>query len=235
MKRILLAALFAGALLTSCIKDDTLYYNVTEMGVLRDGKIVSDTGITYTITEMTETYDLTGLDRILFLGDVLASTGDRTYNLRLKSIFSVPTPGIVPAADFVAPTEPSGDRPALIQTAWLGGGYLNLSLGYFVGDGSKVEHRFTLAEQTVPEGKDTLFLRLYHNAGTEDEYWDGSSTLEDEGMALISAYYSFPITPFVPTTDKPRPLKVLYSWHAFEDDMIVPDTVIYSLKGELEK
>ena len=51
--RILLAALLAGALVTvSCNKDRTLYYNSLEMGVLQaDGRIITDGGLTYSVTE----------------------------------------------------------------------------------------------------------------------------------------------------------------------------------------
>ena len=236
MNRIRTFALLAGALLSfsACNTDNTLYYNITEMGNIRDGKIVSDSGLTFTITEMTEQYSLEGLDRVIFLADVLESTGEMAYNIRLKSLFKVPSPDIVKAADFVEPTEESADRPARIQTAWFGGEYINFNIAYLVNDGSKVEHNFTLAEQTVPDGKDTLFLRLFHDAGAEDEHWDGSADLELSGLGLQTVYYSFPIKSFATTGDTPRPVKVFYRWYHTEDGEVMPSTELYFLKGELE-
>ena len=158
--RILLAALLAGALVTvSCNKDRTLYYNSLEMGVLQaDGRIITDGGLTYSVTENGTEYTLSGKEgRIIFLADVLQETSDLHYDIRLKNIATVPTPDLIKEQDLPS----SADNAVRVNSAWFGGGFLNLSLSYLVEPSSTVEHQIRFAEQTVENGKDTLFIRIY--------------------------------------------------------------------------
>lgn len=229
MKKILLAALLAGALLSvSCNTDTTLYYNVMEMGRLSGGKILTDSGLTYTIAENTTDYALSGELRVLFVADILQETADLTYAIRLKDILSVPVQDIIPEASL--PT--AGDDAMRINTAWFGGGYLNLNIGYLVKQASTTEHKFTLVEQTVENGKDTLFLRLYHDA--DGEIWDGTMDIGESDMSLQSDYYSFPISSFMPTSGT-RPVKLQYRWYSYLNDEILNETELYTIKGELDK
>ena len=232
MKKTLTASLLAGALLlvaVSCNQDKTLYYNITEMGKVQDGKIISDGGLTYIVTENMTEYTLDKDGRVLFLIDILQTAeADYTYNVRLNSIFSVPTPAVIQEADL--PSE--ADDAIRVNTAWFGGGYLNLSLGYLVHSNTEVEHKVNIVEQHVENGLDTLFLRIYHDAG--GEIWDGSTTLSETEMGMITDYYSVPIESFIPESDS-RPLKLTYSWYTYENDEVVSPTKPYHVLGELTK
>ena len=203
--RILLAALLAGALVTvSCNKDRTLYYNSLEMGVLQaDG-------------------------RIIFLADVLQETTDLHYDIRLKNIATVPTPDLIKEQDLPS----SADNAVRVNSAWFGGGFLNLSLSYLVEPSSTVEHQIRFAEQTVENGKDTLFIRIYHDAA--GEFWDGTKDLAESDLVLTNDYYSIPIDAYRPTSDS-RPVKLFYRWYTYENDEILAETRLYPIEGELVK
>ena len=228
MKRILTGVLLAGLLLSSCNKDETLYYNITEMGVVQNGKIISDSGMTYTIVESSGQFDLTSLDRILFYCDVLRANGENAYEIRLNNLYPIQKLDIVPAAGL---PEQQPDHPVYVNAAWFGGGFLNLNLNFFTKDGSKVEHKFTLAAGEIPTAAgDTLRLRLYHDAA--DEYWDGSVELSGTGYVSNGTYVSFPLSDYLPASGT-RPLKITYLWHTYEDGYIVSPTKEYAIKGDL--
>lgn len=229
--RILLAALLAGALVTvSCNKDRTLYYNSLEMGVLQaDGRIITDGGLTYSVTENGTEYTLSGKEgRIIFLADVLQETSDLHYDIRLKNIATVPTPDLIKEQDLPS----SADNAVRVNSAWFGGGFLNLSLSYLVEPSSTVEHQIRFAEQTVENGKDTLFIRIYHDAA--GEFWDGTKDLAESDLVLTNDYYSIPIDAYRPTSDT-RPIKLFYRWYTYENDEILAETRLYPIEGELVK
>ena len=229
MKRILLAALLGSALLSvSCNPDKTLYYNVMEMGQLSGGKILTDSGLTYTIAENMTEYTLSGDQRVLFLADILQESGERTYDIRLKDILSVPTVDIVQETELPSPA----DDAVRINSAWFGGGYLNLSLAYLVKTASDAEHKISIAQQTFENGKDTLFLRVFHDAA--GEIWDGTLELGELDMTLTSYYYSIPISSYAPASDS-RPVKLIYRWYTYNNDEVLAETKLYPIIGDLTK
>ena len=229
MKRILLAALLGSALLSvSCNPDKTLYYNVMEMGQLSGGKILTDSGLTYTIAENMTEYTLSGDQRVLFLADILQESGERTYDIRLKDILSVPTVDIIQETELPSPA----DDAVRINSAWFGGGYLNLSLAYLVKTASDAEHKISIAQQTFENGKDTLFLRVFHDAA--GEIWDGTMELGELDMTLTSYYYSIPISSYAPASDS-RPVKLIYRWYTYNNDEVLAETKLYPIIGDLTK
>ena len=185
--------------------------------------------MTYVIAENENGTDLTGLERIIFYADILKSTGEKTYDIRLKTVYPVPVGNITPVSELPDPSA-LANNPVRVSGAWIGGGFLNLNLVFFTREDSKVEHKFSLVERSFENGKDTLFLQLYHDAG--GEFWDGEDDLSVTGLTPNGTYQSFPITPFIPKTGDPRPLKLLYTWHSYEDGNIIPQTQLYPMKGE---
>lgn len=212
MKRIIIAAAAVLAILavTSCKKDPVLMYNVVTFGNIDGSTFTTDRGVVYHITEQTCEGSMEGQERWLIVCDVLKKLGEGEYNIRLvdfvKPLLKDPVNyGEVPEVE-------AGDNPIGIGTGWIGGGYLNLQALFHFKQSDGAKHYINLMRDedpaTAPFPDDTLYYRLYHNAG--GEYPGGEISLDE--MVYGYCYCCFPIAADLPEEKDAMPIKV--TWRA---------------------
>jgi hypothetical protein len=228
IRRTIIAAL---ALLAAaaCSKDNVILYGDTEIGNVVDGRFHSDAGLVYTVTEQTCDGKLEDDTRVLIICDILKRTGDKSYDIRLRS-FILPLCK-QPVAEGVLSEEDSREDPVSVASAWFGGGYLNINMGVYVLPESETKHVFNLVHYTKA-GSDTLYLDLKHNANGE---YFGAPDIKDSDLQSGGLWACFPMEGVVPDGVKSVPVKLSWMWHRLEDGNMVEDTERHSLKGVFER
>lgn len=232
MRRLTAAAAVAAMILclVSCMRDDTLMYGAVSMGVVRDGRIQTDEGMTLVVAENPCDGDLKAERRVHVIYDVLRKQGPALYDIALLRIVNV----LVKDAVNLSESDPDeiGDDPVAVTSAWEGGGYINLLVGLSVVKDSEVKHLVNLVlDDTAPS--DTLRFTLRHNAYGE---YMGSPTVASEDLSIVSTYVSFPVFGLIPVGINEIPIKISWTWHDnAEDGTLVEDTRLYSTKGILRR
>ena len=211
MRKILFATIAALIALTSCKKDNTLYYNNVTMGNIDGEYIVSDQGNTFEITEDLAQIDFSKFKygRVILSCDVLNKLEENKYSIRLTQIASVLTKPVVNAEEITSETdEVNVDNPIVIQDLWYGGGYINMLLQFAVKAESETAHFINLVyngTETDEEGLANYSFSLRHNAY-------GEVPTEDDVESYTSSfgYVSFPVAELI-EGDK---AKVTLNWHS---------------------
>lgn len=211
MRKILFATLAAFIVLTSCKKDETLYYNNITMGNIDGDYIVSDQGNTFEITEDLAKIDLSKFEygRVILSCDVLKKLGDKRYSIRLTNIASVLTKPVIYADSIKDENDEANiDNPIIIQELWYGGGYINMLLQFAVKSESQTRHLMNLVYngvETDAEGTSNYSFSLRHNA-----FGDVPTENDVEEYTSSYGYVSFPIAELI-DGDK---AKVTLNWHS---------------------
>lgn len=216
------AAAVLSLLVLSCNKDNTLVYGATEMGVVRGGLIIADSGNIYRVAEQECAGQIDTMSRILFYCDILSQTGDNSYDIRLRGITEPPVIDPVPA-----PEDPVSltDDPARVVSAWFGGGYFNLGVYWFSATSSAKKHDFALSwSQSSPT--DTLRLRLYHEG-----YGENYGVLPQGSLQSNSGYLCFPMSDIPVASGQTVPVLLTWTWHTTTYDTILEETRTYSEEG----
>ncbi len=171
--------------LASCQKDNTLYYSNITMGNIVDGVFISDQGNTFNIKEQTCDGILDTLKRAFINCDVLTKTGEKTYDVRLKSFSSVFTKNPV---DSTAVTDSATfvEDPLMIYEMWHSGGYINMYIFLPVKVGSKTSHLINLVRDDENATPGIYEFTLKHNAFGE------TAASGDGDYILGGTHVSFP-------------------------------------------
>lgn len=200
-----ISALVMALGITSCKKDDTLYYNNMTMGNVYNGRFISDNGNTFNIVEQNCEGKLDTMKRAIIICDVLNETAgaENEYDVRLTQMAPVLTKAPLAAIDAT-----SGDAavkdPVNIRDLWYSGGYLNMYVQIPVSSGSNVKHLINLVYTANQDGSFTFELR--HNAFGE------LRNDQDPKMYLGGCHVSFPIVDII----KKDSAKLSISWKWYE-------------------
>lgn len=202
-----LAALFVAAILAlSCIKDDTLAYNVITMAkVTGENSVVTDAGIQFDIVDKTCEGSIAGYDRVLIVCNILNRVSDNRYKVRLTQFTAPLVKNPVKTSSLAAPGQGLGEDPVLVTSAWVSGGYLNVGFTVYILDEEK-HHTMNLEfDDTAPA--DTLRFTMRHDDGV-------ATPLEgyDENTPSGSAFCSFPINDLYPEGVNTMPIKLSWTW-----------------------
>ena len=208
MKKIILASIAILFALTSCKKDDTLYYNNWTMANIVDGNLVSDQGNTFDIVEAPYEVNLESFSygRVILLCDILRKTSEQRYDIRLNGIGSVLTKNTIKASQVTPESEAAVNDPIIIQEAWYGGGYINMYIEFARVAGSDQKHLINLIYEdtaATDDGEKTYSFTLRHNAFGENPA--DESVLDFE---LSGGYVSFPVAGLI----KEDKAKITLNW-----------------------
>lgn len=185
MKKILLPLLL-GCLLaaTSCIKEST--FNITnyyDFVTCLNGRLVSDSGASYTITENNSGSEdwKEEKSRFYILCDIL----NRDLQIRLKSVDKA----LIEYATELPETEKEPDDPIGITDSSLGGGYLNLVIQTYYNPDSNYARNISFHWKA--EGEQLHFYVFYDGNHESPVY-----TSEDQ-LKVGAKVYSIPLEPII--------------------------------------
>jgi len=228
LRNSLCGALAACAVLSACSKDSVIYYGDVAMGHVVAGSVVTDTGLTYDVVEQTCEGDLSRMDRVMTVCDILRKTAENRFDVRLTRLIQPLVKD--PVAPGQIPDEELGDDPIQINTAWFSGGYINLGLGLYVLSDSETRHVLNL-EAGLNETSDTLCLRLHHNA--HGEYY-GAPGIDTNQLVYAGSYVCFPTKGLLPEGMDSIPVKLIWRWHVILGGFISSDLAEFEELGVLK-
>lgn len=208
MRKIFFATIAAFIALTSCKKDNTLYYNNVTMGNIDGEYIVSDQGNTFEITEDLIQIDFSKFEqgRVILSCDVLSKLEENRYSIRLTQIAPVLTKNVISSGSET--DEIKVDNPIVILDLWYGGGYINMLLQFAVKAESQTKHLINLIYNGSETGEDGLAnysFSLRHNA-----YGEVPTEDDVENYTRSFGYVSFPVAGLI-EGDR---AKVTLNWHS---------------------
>lgn len=178
----LVALVLASVSMTSCLKDS--YESIQGyqyIGDFRDNDtttIYSDNGLIFKITDRNCGGTLKGLDRVVFVVDILKKTDkDYTYNCKLTGYVGVT---VSPALKSSTAGDISqyGNDEVTVHSKWFSAGYINILASVNAKKGNNDMHEFSLILDEVRDDPDgALVFVLKHNANgdvpteeTKDDY-----------------------------------------------------------------
>ena len=213
MKKILIAAVAALALLSSCKKDNYYMYGAIETGNFNKGVFVTDNGLRFTIREnLTET-DISTLDRAIIMCDIYGpenTTG--VYEIRLRNYAEMAIVEPLLQSAVLAEREFSTD-PLSLTRCWRSGNYINLGLGFMTMRGGTAEHRFDVIVDDTHELDDSLRIRIEHFADGE---YPGSDTFNFISSETSGCYLSVPTEGIIAGNPEKVPFKVTLSSYKYD-------------------
>jgi len=220
-------------LLCSCAKDDTILYSDSVMAGVTDGLLLTDSGLTYHITEYgcEEIPDTT--KRVFALCDILRvrQGEDDAYDVRLRDFARVLQKD--PVMSGSVDTETLGEDPVELVQAWTSGPYINTRLALTVVQNSSVKHRINLLLDEERSSADTLFFELRHDAS--GEYY-GASGIDSSKLKTAGSYASFPVKQLIPEGKESVVMQISWRWHvANADGALMKDTVESKMTGILRR
>jgi len=208
----------------SCAEQDTtIAYGDTEFGMLDNGKILTDNGISLTIVENQSSMRSDTTCRVYIVCDVLNANASGGYDIRLTNAAAVLTKDILDSSTL--PSEGFQDDPIRIWNAWYAGGYLNLGITFLVHNPAKDIHKINLVRDESA-GSGALKLRLYHDAGA-----DAVADLAVEEFGAVNSYVSFRLAPLI-TAGEQTPLTLEWNWYS-DLESLDGETEIYSMEGSV--
>lgn len=223
MKKFIIPALLAVvAVVSGCKFEDALLYGEATMGRVSNGNIITDTGLTYVVSESECTGDFKSCDRIYILCDVLKKLeAENTYSVRLNGYAEVSVNETVRKSD--QSEEWFGDDAVNLENGWFSGGYLNVYVKYSAVQGSDTKHRFSLMFDDTADNSDTLHFYLKHNGFGETYEKDPDNTK----MTMDASYISFPVDSFLPAGSKGMNVKVEWDWYKIQNNQYLSETEHY--------
>ena len=199
MRRFIIAAIAAMAVLTSCNNEfDSILYRCTTMGFVRyDGALKGDDGRIYIVDDPRWTSG----DRVYAIMDVRSSENDSTYRADLlfqtRPLYKAPI-----VLDGKPAPDTLGTDGINIVSIWYSGGCLNMQnmvTDYREAGG---RHVVNLTADGPKAKGDTLHLTLYHRADYPAEPF---------GNATDATFFcSFPIKDLLP--DEGAYIEVNWKW-----------------------
>ncbi len=210
MRRLLLLT----ALLTlgACAKyEGPIWSGAMELGTLRGDVFQADAGWTGRITESPVEGPREDLDRVLLHFDLLRSTGEGRYDIRLTG-WSKPLtkPGLRRST---ADPDAIGSDPIMLVNGWFSGGYINMEVCITAMPKSKTTHFLNLVLEDVDAPGDTLRFRLHHNGYGEVFVPTDPKGTGLENYAFGNAYFCVPYAEFLPEGKDEMPIKITWPWY----------------------
>lgn len=215
MKKIFASLFIAIMALSSCKKDDTLYYNNITFGNIEGETIISDQGNTFNIVESFYNVKLDSFEygRVILSCDVLKKTSEKNYDIRLTGIASVLTKAPVLAGSVTPESEIAVDNPLLILDMGYSGGYINMFIQFAKKTDSEQKHLINLVYDgvtTAEDGAKTYTFTLRHNAFEEVPAEDNIDEFEP-----AAEYVSFPVAGLI-EGDKAK-VSIKWNTHPIEN------------------
>lgn len=231
MKKILLAAVAAIAILSSCKKDEFIYYGSVETGNFVGGTFHADSGLKLTIRENLSEVDITTLERAIILCDIYGpKNASNTYEIRLRSYAEMALIEPLLRSEVEAEREYYTD-PLALKTFWRSGGYINFGLEFLSRKGSTAKHSFYIVRDDTHHIDDTLRIRLEHFADGE---YPGAESFVTETADQAACYISMSTTGLVPENSEKIPFKLtipIYNYDIYGN--VIEGGEVKEFKGSL--
>lgn len=224
-----LPCLAAVLLAAACAKDDTLVRGEQDMACVVDGRLLTDNGMTFIVTE--EEPGGAGWrewDRAVIVCDVLRQRSEKEFEIRLSEARRVLLKDAV--EDGELSEEELGDDPADVVYGWVSGGYLNLLTQITYDPASDRKHLIHLV--FLGEDENGLRFRLRHNASG---YAYGAPGVTPP-LTLGRSYVSFPVTRFLPEGADAAAFSLTWKWHRTDAaGNLLPETQEQSRRGIIRR
>ena len=244
MKRFLIAAVVlvtSVLFIVSCIsRDDTLYYGLTDYGVVQGAnRILTDDDIVLTIVQKECNENLDTMGRVAVFCDLLRKVSETEYEINLREIQSMK---IVSPVLSTSPQAEARvyDDPVCLQTAWFSGGYLNLTLSYYVKKGSTTPHTLLFVEDRpcFDETQDIqidINLRIYHEGGGESF---ANPDIDMDQLNQVNTFVSIPFGSLDPYHGGPAQddtvVRLTRLWHLYDSGVLERETQLYNTYGTVK-
>lgn len=211
--------------LTSCFNlDSPLYSGVEVCKVISGTKLLTDEGNTLNIIQNQTLPISDTLKRVIISCDVLDYTEGKEdeFDIRLLSFAPMDIKEIIPSSS--ADEEALGDDGIDLDSAWLGGGYLNAFVGITKEVNSKKNHSVNLVLDELHSSPDTLHFKFRHNA-----YGDSfdNPDIDSDNITTEGFYYSFPIEYYIPSGVQSVVLHLQNDWFTYYAGIIKRDKETY--------
>lgn len=225
MKRI--AALAIMALVTffcavSCMDTDSPITSGTVIcSVINPVRLHSDSGQFLNIIENLSSPIPDTVKRVVVSCDVLSEQGNE-YDIRVLDFVPITITEPVLASE-TDPEELGGD--GLDATIWSSGGYLNALVSYTKYMNSETEHSISLVLDDSISGRDTLYLRLTHNA-----YGESFDNPEADISKLVtsSRYMSYDLDGCIPGDVQSIVLHIEYEGFITQNNIMIREKILNS-------
>ena len=212
----LLSGLLAVLLLTACAKDGVLLRGGQDMVLIRDGKLLTDNGLTFTVAEDGTPSEWRSWQRAFITCDLLRQKSSAEFDIRLTEAHKVLLKEALTEGEL--PEEEIGDDPIDVVRGWISGGYLNLLFRIAYDPSSGQAHFINLVY--LGQEDSVLRFRLRQNSYG---YYFGAPGLE--GMPGFGiGYVSFPISRFLPEGKDAALVEMTWKWHIAEGGELLPQT-----------
>ena len=212
----------------SCAADYTLHYSNVTFGDFKDGKFISDQGLTFNIVEQTCSGSIDSLKRAVISCDILANTGESEYSVRLTDFDPIFTKSHV---DSTAVTDSSifVNDPVNIGEIWYSGGYLNLLLYIPIKESSNQVHMVNLIRDDDCTDTGVYKFTFKHNAFGE------VITATDNEFIFSSQYISFPLANIFQKNE--QNVQIIFNWTSPEekDGLLTTETKKNTVSLDVER
>lgn len=201
------ATVLAVAILTtSCLKDNViLYREITMATVTAPNQFLTDAGLTYNVVQKDIDDDFSDFGRVLIYCNILKETASNEFDVELLALIKPLNKDAVLTSTLTKPDDGLGNDPVAVTSAWVSGGYLNMSIAVLALDETK-DHFINLEfDDTAPQ--DTLRFTLRHEDNVSDEL-----NVISEDSALGAAYVTFPVEKLLPEGVTTMPIKLSWTW-----------------------
>lgn len=235
MKRILtyaVAVTLAAVSAISCSKekyDFPIAFAIQTTGSVSGDTFTEDNGTVYSITEVLKGVEVSDMDRALACFDILKKTGDKSYSIRLLSLYK---PLCKDKLDLSkASEEELAYDPVMLEEGWISGGYINLRFLLSHIKDSETLHLINLVyDDTQPA--DTLRFTLRHNGYGEGFAHEGDRSNFTESAGFVC----FNVSGMVPEGMESIPVKITAPWYeTVGEDVRTGDTIDLVTRGVLKR
>ena len=219
-----LAAAVMAVCLTSCFKDAILYSGTEMCTVLSSTRLHSDSGNILNIKGGISSVPDT-LKRIIVDCEITGGSSeyDDEFDVKILSYAPVIIKDVVSSED--SDEEELGNDGVNVQSAWIGGGYLNSFAVVTKQDDSKTTHSVNLVLDRQRSNSDTLYLKYHHNAFGDS--FDNPD-IDASDIIIEGQYYSFPLEGIIPSGVESIILFLESDWFMSIDGVLHRDKTVYS-------
>ena len=227
-------------LLTSCKKDDTLYYGNVTMGNFVGEKFISDQGNEFTIAENLTGEKFDGITRAIMQCDILNKIKGAAdaYEVRVQAVAQVLAKIPIETEAAAADPEKVVEDPIMINEVWISGGFLNMYVLFEVKLNpikKNSKHMVNLVFSESDQGTGSYTLTLRHNSFGETL---GGSSDDTQSASLIQwglsgAYVSFQLSELI----QEQTAEITLNWneHLTVNNEWMSDSVIKTKKLTYDK
>ena len=209
-----IASIFSVCMLTACIfsacnTEGSLPLGITqEMMTASKGKLITDSGITFNLTNSSSTFDLTH-GRYWATCEIMDMKSETEYDVRLTALEPAISPDILVLSQI--PEGKLGTDPICIhEDFWLSGNYINMRNSHFCLPDSDGTHAVNLVFDDIRSHDDSLFFILSHNSHGEKP---DNPEYKDKTFVLTSYFTSVSFKDYIPAGSSKFIVTLDWKWY----------------------